>query len=69
MAPRWAEGFKFPLTRRPKLEAEVSDVVGLYLNPPDNAVVVCGEKSQCQALAPTKTPMRFSPISSAPSIE
>jgi hypothetical protein len=32
------------------LEAKVRDVVGLYLNPPDNAVVVCvDEKSQIQA--------------------
>ena len=42
-------GFKF--STDPQLEARVRDVVGLYLNPPDNAVVVCiDEKSQCQAL-------------------
>jgi transposase len=33
------------------LKAKVRDVVGLYLHPPENAVVVCiDEKSQCQAL-------------------
>jgi transposase len=35
----------------PELEAKVRDVVGLYLNPPTNAVVLCvDEKSQIQAL-------------------
>ena len=34
---------------------KVRDVVGLYLNPPDNAVVVCmDEKTQIQALARTQ---------------
>jgi hypothetical protein len=46
-------GFKF--STDPHLEAKVADVVGLYLNPPDNAVVVCvDEKSQCQALERTQ---------------
>jgi len=36
----------------------VRDVVGLYLNPPDNAIVLCvDEKSQVQALERTQ-PMR-----------
>jgi transposase len=49
LAPHRTEGFKF--STDPQLEAKVTDVVGLYLNPPDNAVVVCvDEKSQCQAL-------------------
>ena len=31
--------------------AKFWDVIGVYLNPPDNAVVLCSdEKSQCQAL-------------------
>ena len=35
----------------PQLEAKVRDVVGLYLNPPTNAVVLCvDEKAQIQAL-------------------
>ena len=46
---------------RPQLEAKVRDVVGLYLDPPDNAVVLCvDEKSQIQALDRTAPilPMR-----------
>ncbi len=39
------------------MDAKVRDVIGLYLNPPENAVVVCiDEKAQTQALdrtAPT----------------
>ena len=49
LQPHRTEGFKF--STDPKLEAKVRDVVGLYLDPPENAVVVCvDEKSQCQAL-------------------
>jgi transposase len=47
------ETFKF--STDPELEAKVADVVGLYLHPPDNAVVVCvDEKSQIQALDRTQ---------------
>jgi transposase len=59
LAPHRTEGFKF--STDPQLEARVRDVVGLYLNPPQNAVVVCvDEKSQCQALERTQPilPMR-----------
>ncbi len=49
LQPHRTEGFKF--STDPQLDAKVTDVVGLYLNPPDNAVVVCvDEKSQVQAL-------------------
>src|ERR1700754_1317065 len=49
LAPWRAETFKF--STDPELEAKVRDVVGLYLNPPDKAVVLCvDEKSQVQAL-------------------
>jgi transposase len=49
LQPHRTEGFKF--STDPQLEAKVRDVVGLYLNPPDDAVVVCiDEKSQYQAL-------------------
>jgi transposase len=42
---------KFKLSNDPKLEEKVRDVVGLYLNPPDRALVLCvDEKSQIQAL-------------------
>jgi transposase len=47
------EGFK--LSHGPKLEAKVWDVVGLYLNPPDQALALCvDEESQTQALNPTE---------------
>src|SRR5512135_2963558 len=49
LQPWRTETFKF--STDPELDAKVRDVVGLYLNPPDNAVVVCvDEKSQVQAL-------------------
>lgn len=46
----WRAGtFKF--STDPELVAKVTDVVGLYLAPPDNAIVLCvDEKSQIQAL-------------------
>jgi transposase len=41
----------FKFSTDPELEAKVRDVVGLYLHPPDKAVVLCvDEKSQIQAL-------------------
>ena len=53
LQPHRSEGFKF--STDPELDAKVRDVVGLYLNPPENAVVVCvDEKSQCQALERTQ---------------
>jgi len=42
---------KFKLSTDPQFEAKVRDVVGLYLDPPDRALVLCvDEKSQIQAL-------------------
>ena len=41
---------KFKLSNDPQFEEKVRDVVGLYLNPPDRALVLCvDEKSQIQA--------------------
>src|SRR5690348_7263638 len=41
----------FTFSTDPELDAKIRDVVGLYLNPPEKAVVVCiDEKSQIQAL-------------------
>ena len=41
----------FKLSNDPKFAEKVSDAVGLYLNPPDKAVVLCIDvKSQIQAL-------------------
>lgn len=42
---------KFKLSNDPRFEDKVRDVVGLYLHPPDRALVLCvDEKSQIQAL-------------------
>jgi transposase len=47
------ETFKF--STDPELEAKVRDVVGLYLDPPEKAIVLCvDEKSQIQALNRTQ---------------
>ena len=57
--PWRTETFKF--STDPELVAKVSDVVGLYLAPPENAIVLCvDEKSQIQALDRTAPvlPMR-----------
>jgi hypothetical protein len=44
----------FTFSTDPELEAKVRDVVGLYVHPPENAVVLCSdEKSQVQALQRT----------------
>jgi transposase len=58
----WAEaGLKphlvrtFKLSNDPRFAEKVTDVVGLYLNPPDKALVLCvDEKSQIQALDRTQ---------------
>ena len=46
LQPHRTEGFKF--STDPQLDAKVRDVVGLYLAPPDNAVVICVDKL-CEA--------------------
>lgn len=59
LQPHRTETFK--LSPDPLLVEKVRDVVGLYLNPPDNALVLCvDEKSQIQALDRTQPllPMR-----------
>ena len=45
----------FKLSRDPQFLEKLTDVVGLYLNPPDKALVLCvDEKSQIQALDRTQ---------------
>jgi transposase len=45
----------FKLSNDKDFEAKFWDVIGLYLNPPDKALVLCcDEKSQCQALQRTQ---------------
>jgi len=43
----------FKLSKDPLFVDKVRDVVGLYMNPPERALVLCvDEKAQIQALAP-----------------
>jgi transposase len=59
LQPHRSETFK--LSRDPNFVEKVRDVVGLYMSPPQNAVVLCvDEKSQMQALDRTQPllPMR-----------
>jgi transposase len=59
LAPHRAESFK--LSKDPLFIEKVRDIVGLYLDPPDRALVLCvDEKSQIQALDRTAPllPMR-----------
>jgi putative transposase len=45
----------FKLSNDPFFVEKVRDIVGLYLNPPEEAMVLCvDEKSQCQALERTQ---------------
>jgi len=58
--PWRAESFRF--STDPELVAKVTDVVGLYLAPPDNAIVLCvDEKSQIQALDRTQQILPMQP--------
>lgn len=60
IAPGRIETFKF--STDPQLEAKVRDIVGLYLHPPENAVVLCiDEKSQVQALDRTQPTLPIRP--------
>jgi transposase len=53
LRPWQTETFKF--STDPQLDARVRDVVGLYLDPPAHAIVLCvDEKSQIQALERTQ---------------
>jgi transposase/DNA-binding CsgD family transcriptional regulator len=60
VAPWRCETFKF--STDPELVAKVTDVVGLYLAPPRNAIVLCvDEKSQIQALDRTAPMLPMQP--------
>jgi transposase len=60
LKPHRAETFK--LSGDPFFVEKVRDVVGLYLNPPERAVVLCiDEKSQVQALDRTQPLLPMSP--------
>ncbi len=52
----------FKLSNDPEFEEKLVDVVGLYLNPPEKAVVLCmDEKSQIQALDRTQPSLPMKP--------
>ena len=52
----------FKLSNDPRFEEKFWDVIGLYLNPPDRALVLCcDEKSQCQALERTQLGLPLAP--------
>jgi len=58
--PWKADTFKF--STDPELEAKVADIIGLYLSPPENAIVLCcDEKSQIQALNRTQKTLPMQP--------
>lgn len=60
LQPHRVENFKF--SKDPQFVEKVRDIVGLYLNPPDRAVVVClDEKSQVQALNRTQPILPLAP--------
>lgn len=52
----------FELSTDPQFVEKVRDIVGLYMSPPENAVVLCvDEKSQCQALDRTQPLLPIAP--------
>jgi transposase len=60
LKPHLIKGFK--VSRDPAFVDKVRDVVGLYINPPDHAVVLSvDEKSQIQALERTQAPLPLIP--------
>ncbi len=53
LKPHLVQGFK--VSRDPKFVEKLEDIVGLYLSPPEHALVLCcDEKSQVQALDRTQ---------------
>ena len=60
LQPHRVENFKF--SKDPLFVEKVRDIVGLYMNPPDHAVVLCvDEKSQVQALNRTQPILPLAP--------
>lgn len=53
---------KFKFSNDKEFEAKLADVIGLYLDPPENSIVFCvDEKSQIQALERTQPILPLSP--------
>lgn len=60
LQPHRVEGFKF--SKDPQFVEKVRDIVGLYMDPPENALVLCvDEKSQVQALNRTQPILPLGP--------
>jgi len=60
LQPHRVENFKF--SKDPQFVEKVRDIVGLYMNPPDRAIVLCvDEKSQVQALNRTQPILPLGP--------
>ena len=60
LQPHRVETFK--LSNDPRFSEKLTDVIGLYLNPPEHAVVLCvDEKSQIQALDRTQKSLPLYP--------
>lgn len=60
LQPHRVENFKF--SKDPQFVEKVRDIVGLYINPPDHAIVLCvDEKSQVQALNRTQPILALAP--------
>ncbi len=60
LQPHRVENFKF--SKDPQFVEKVRDIVGLYLNPPDRAIILCvDEKSQVQALNRTQPILPLAP--------
>lgn len=60
LQPHRVENFKF--SKEPQFVEKVRDIVGLYLNPPDRAIVLCvDEKSRVEALNRTQPILPLAP--------
>ena len=60
LKPHRVKGFK--VSRDPKFAEKLEDIVGLYLSPPEHALVLCcDEKSQVQALDRTQPGLPLKP--------
>jgi len=60
LQPHRVENFKF--SKDPQFVEKVRDIVGLYMSPPDRAIVLCvDEKSQVQALNRTQPILPLAP--------
>jgi transposase len=60
LQPHRVESFK--LSKDPQFVEKVRDIVGLYMNPPEHAIVLCvDEKSQVQALNRTQPILPLAP--------